>query len=1316
MKNTLFMKFTLCALLILCSSLQSVFANQYNYMVVSKNDPDITSANTLYKDTGGVLWVGTDNGIYKFNGNDFLLYKIKEGVESVHERVTYKLFRDKNGSLWALTGAGIGIYNKQKDRFEHAFADAGFKKKRFFSACMLDQGIVFGGTNDVVYYDFATKTLRLVYHIPTESGLHEIRHLYPVSDHEVLFNGVDRVIRLDLHTRRTSAIQCPSTISSILVDGDRKVWVGCYHKGLYCIDLHDSTVKEITSYNQAFRREVILCMERTDSLLWIGTDGGGLNILNCHDYHYQRLYHVMGNSRSFPANSIKCLYWDKQRTMWAGSVRNGVISIRRSDMKSYSEVPVWSPYGPANPTVLSFLQEKDKHYVWVGTDGGGIDRFDLDSRVFTHYPTTKGMKVVSVVNYDDRNLLLSLYQNGLRLFNKQTGSLHPFVLFPGKDLEFQFLYGTRSLHLYNETPHTLLMLTNQGYRLDTRTRQVEQLGFDEPHGVDNLIYAGVSGPDMIFYNDKSVYRLRKGDSKFRMWVKMPKGETVNSAYVASDGRIWLGTVRGLVYADSGQSEIHRVESNLFTEVTTVLPDTKGRIWIGAGHKFFAYFIAKNQFALFGESDGIIPDRYLKNATLITQQGDVLLGGNRSILMIDKAFELDNIGQPQVELKEVRIDEESLPMEGGGDIPYIEVPHGSKTVELKVETLYDDILRPKIYKFEIRGANGQTVITYSPLLRFHSFVTGESEVYVSCGTREGKWGKTVRLADIEFLAPWYRTTWFYLSVVAVLLLSGFLILRNVLKREHEKLQFRLKEKEKEVYAEKVTFLININHELRTPLTLINGPLQRIIRTMPASSSIYGTLCKVYRQTERMKNLLNMVLDLRKMEVGGSTLDIRSHEVNRWISDVVDDFTFDDGSFNITIRTEMGTDIPPVNFDKAKCEIVLTNFIANAIKHSPSEGCIRVRAEITPDQMLTVSVTDNGPGIQDTDPDLLFKRFYQGEGESQGSGIGLAYSKMLVGLHHGEIGAYNNPNAPGATFFFKIPLGLKPEKTGCERRHYINDLFSEYDVAGHALPREAGTRYITAQKTLLIADDNSGLTDFIRESYAGRFKEIFVASDGKMALQIVRDRLPDVVISDVMMPKMDGYELCRQIKSNLKTSHIPVILLTARGEAEGKLQGYKMRADAYVAKPFDTDLLYELVNSKLLIREEIKQKYMSHSVIVEPQAGTFSQIDEDFLLRLNRIITDHICNPELDIPFVCDKIGMSKASLYNKLKALTDMSCNEYINKIRLERAIVLVKATDKSFTEIADETGFSNSKYFSTCFKQYTGMTPTQYRKENKAGA
>ena len=456
---------------------------------------------------------------------------------------------------------------------------------------------------------------------------------------------------------------------------------------------------------------------------------------------------------------------------------------------------------------------------------------------------------------------------------------------------------------------------------------------------------------------------------------------------------------------------------------------------------------------------------------------------------------------------------------------------------------------------------------------------------------------------------------------------------------------------------------------------------------------------------------MVLDLRKMEVGEKALNIQSHPVNEWLTDIISDFNFSEDFSDFTIESELSNRVNSVNFDKEKCEIVLTNLLINAIKHSDKHGIVLVKSEITPDNMLTISVSDQGHGLKDVDTNKLFLRFYQGNDERSGSGIGLAYAKFLIDLHKGQIGAYNNENR-GATFFFKIPLNMEIGNLNCEPKPYLNELLASDKLNDIDEQIDDDTQYSTDHKSILIVDDNSELTDFLKEYLETQFKEVYTAYNGIKALEILYKKDIDIIVSDIMMPKMDGYELCKHIKSDVEYSHIPIILLTAINEENSKRLGYKMGADAYVPKPFEVETLYEIIKSKLKIREEIKHKYMQLSVIPEPQEDTFSQADETFLININKIIIDNIRDSHLDIPFICKEIGMSRASLYKKLKALTDMSCNEYINKIRMERAINLIKTTQKNFTEIADEIGLANSRYFSTIFKQHTGMTPTQYRKEH----
>ena len=420
-------------------------------------------------------------------------------------------------------------------------------------------------------------------------------------------------------------------------------------------------------------------------------------------------------------------------------------------------------------------------------------------------------------------------------------------------------------------------------------------------------------------------------------------------------------------------------------------------------------------------------------------------------------------------------------------------------------------------------------------------------------------------------------------------------------------------------------------------------------------------------------------------------------------------FKEDAKNIQIHYRLDPRIKIVSFDKDKCEIILSNLLINALKHSPQDTEITITSELLPEEKrVRISITDQGCGLQQVDTQKLFTRFYQGMGEQSGTGIGLSYSKILVELHGGSIGARDNSES-GATFFFELPLKLESEEIICQPKAYLNELMS--DDSGKQSQEE--DNFATAPYSILVVDDNPDLTDFLKKALGEYFKRILTASDGVEALQLIKSHTPDIIVSDVMMPRMNGYELCKNIKEDIAISHIPVILLTARDDKQSQMSGYKNGADAYLTKPFEVEMLMELIRNRLKNREHTKKRYLNAGLIPAPEESTFSQADETFLLKLNKIIQENLDSSRLDIPFICKEIGMSRASLYNKLKALTDMGANDYINKFRMEQAILLITGTEMSFTEIAEKVGFTTSRYFSTTFKQYTGETPTQYKEKHK---
>lgn len=644
---------------------------------------------------------------------------------------------------------------------------------------------------------------------------------------------------------------------------------------------------------------------------------------------------------------------------------------------------------------------------------------------------------------------------------------------------------------------------------------------------------------------------------------------------------------------------------------------------------------------------------------------------------------------------------------------LSVNEKSKPIIIKIITRDKDIFRKPMYRYTITGLNGQNIYSYLPEINLSSLPTGSYHIKAACSTRNGDWTADYDILTLTVLPPWYKSGWFILSCTLFIFISVILTFILILRNKETKLKWAMKEHEQQVYEEKVRFLINISHELRTPLTLIHAPLKQLMDKLTADNENYPLIQSICKQSERMKNILNTVLNVRKMEVGQSTLHIQSIQLDEWAEQLISDFKPEASVRGITLVYQPEPEIQTLCFDKEKCTTILTNLLINALKYTPDESTISISTRLSEDRTrVRISISDQGPGLKDVDTNNLFVRFYQGNNSRPGTGIGLSYSKILVEQHGGNIGAYDNKNfgSPGATFWFELPLNTEPGNITLHPQEYLNTLLAPTQET-ESIPEQQEENKTAPSHALLIVDDNKDLTDYLATALKDRFKTIWVAADGEEALRLCREKRPHIVVSDIQMPHMNGYELCKQIKEDLEISHIPVILLTARNDEESQLYGYKNGADAYITKPFEVSMLYAIVCSQLHNRERMRTRYTDIGPLPPPEEGTFSSADEEFLNRLNQIITEHLDNEQLGIPFICNKIGISRASLYNKLKALTDMGANDYITKIRMERAIWLILHTELSVNDIADKTGFSTARYFSTVFKQHTGCSPTQYREK-----
>ena len=1250
----------------------------------------------------GYVWIGTRSGIGRFDGYEQRRY--------LRGNVTH-ILEDEEHTIWVITEKGVFRYNEIEDNFI-LVRDKDNNPVIASSLCLWEDGVIFGGRGRLYKYNYEDHIINL-FHTLKPNGKYHISNLYQWDSHTLLAtNRWAKALFIDIATGNTRPVPFNSEqIISLLIDRKGNVWVAHYNQGVSCYGRNGKQLQTYHTQNSPLKTNVVLSLEEHNGQIWMGTDGGGIHILNPQTGKISTLRYIPGDRYSLPANSILCLYNDKSNNMWAGSVRNGLINIKEVGMKTYQDVLPGQNYGLSEKTILSIYQDNDNQ-IWIGTDGGGINLFDPATGKFHHILSTWEEKVASITGMDKNHLLVSLFSQGLFVFHKETHRYQPLVII-NDSINDILCHRGKTVNVYQNTPETILMLSETPYKYHIGKKQFIPItkGKGITDIVGTLLPINSTGEDCYLHDLEHIYKINSSLNELELIFTCQTDTVFNSVSLDENGLLWIGSNYGLSYYNPVTKQYTLVPNTLINEISSLICDRQGRVWIGTEEKLFAYLIKEKKFILFGEPDGVVQNEYLEKPRLLSSSGDIYMGGVNGLLHINRHLPDEPALLPTLQLADILVGGERVYDRISND-HQLSVNEKSKPIIIKIITRNKDIFRKPMYRYTITGLNGQNIYSYLPEINLSSLPTGSYHIKAACSTRNGDWTADYDILTLIVLPPWYKSGWFILSCTLFIFVSVILIFILLLRNKETKLKWAMKEHEQQVYEEKVRFLINISHELRTPLTLIHAPLKQLMDKLTADNENYPLIQSICKQSERMKNILNTVLNVRKMEVGQSTLHVQSIQLDEWAEQLISDFKPEASVRGITLVYQPEPEIQTLCFDKEKCTTILTNLLINALKYTPDESTISISTRLSEDKRVRISISDQGPGLKDVDTNNLFVRFYQGNNSRPGTGIGLSYSKILVEQHGGNIGAYDNKNfgSPGATFWFELPLNTEPGNITLHPQEYLNTLLAPTQET-ESIPKQQEENKTAPNHTLLVVDDNKDLTDYLATALKDRFKTIWVAADGEEALRLCRKKRPHIVVSDIQMPRMNGYELCKQIKEDLEISHIPVILLTARNDEESQLYGYKNGADAYITKPFEVSMLYAIICSQLHNRERMRTRYTDIGPLPPPEEGTFSSADEEFLNRLNQIITEHLDNEQLGIPFICDKIGISRASLYNKLKALTDMGANDYITQIRMERAIWLILHTELSVNDIADKTGFSTARYFSTVFKQHTGCSPTQYREK-----
>ena len=1259
----------------------------------------------IYRDHQGVIWIGTKWGLNSYDQSELKSYfHDREQPNSLPDNFIRFITEDRLGDLYVSTNKGIAIYNKAENQFQPLKYNG--KPFNAWSYLQIGDNFLFGGEETLYQYNLTDKSITTIFPDIDGDKLKCINRIFQWSpDVLITSSKKDGLWMYDLIKKKM--YRCPFVkereINTIFVDSQNRLWVSFYGKGMACYSKEGKRLFCLSTRNSGLNNDIIFDFLEKDNQLWIATDGGGINILDFQTMKFSHLKHISDDEQSLPNNSIYRLYKDQMDNIWIGSIHGGLFAIKKVFIKTYKDVPLNNPNGVSERTVVSIFEDKDT-LLWIGTDGGGINSFDQKTNTFHHYPTTYGEKVTSITDFSENELLLSCFNKGVFTFNKRTAQMQPFPIINDSISKREFSSGDL-VNLY-ATKDNIYILGAKVYIYNKHTRQTSILYAPQIDIQRQIAMQAIYSDDTHLYlmGTNNLFKLNFKTNELSSLVNMKEGDDFTSACRDDKGNFWIGSNFGLLFYNKQTGKTEKIHTNLFNSVSSLAYDKKGKVWIGAQNMFFAYIINEKRFVILDESDGVPSNELIFTPIPALRTPNLYMGGTMGLVRINTDIIFESNSSPILKLLEVKLNGKSTLKQVNNNC--ISIPWNHSSFNIKVIADEKNSFRKHLFRYVITGKDKMVIESYLQTLELGTLASGEYTISVSCDSSNGEWSQPTEILTIIVSPPWWKSTWFIILCIFFAFLVAGVVFFSLIRKKENRLKREMREHEKKIYEEKIRFLINISHELRTPLTLIYASLKRILNKEVKQDELPEYLQGAFKQANQMKDIINIVLDARKMEVGQEVLHISSHPLHKWIQEVAETFQTASKAKEIEITYDFDDSIQSIAYDDTKCKVVLSNLIMNALKYSPNQTRIVIKT-IRTNESIQVHVQDQGIGLDNVDIKKLFTRFYQGKHNEGGSGIGLSYAKMLIDLHGGRMGAFNNKDR-GATFFYEIPANLQEQEVSCPQHSYLNELLSSPEEEEKI---ESGAFSLQGY-SLLIVEDKQDLREFLKNALKDKFKKIYQAENGLVALEVIKQQQPDIIVSDVMMPQMNGYQLCKEIKENLNISHIPVILLTARADSESQMLGYKLGADAYLPKPFEMEMLLSVIQNQMRNREYIKSRYRGNQFILSPQEATFSNADEQFMIKLNEMIDQNLSQPDLDVKFLTAQMAMSRTSLYNKIKELTGMGANDYINRRRIDKAIILLTQSDMSITEISEQVGFTYQRYFSTLFKEMKGMTPSQFRAQH----
>ncbi|NBB30530.1 hybrid sensor histidine kinase/response regulator transcription factor [Cellulophaga sp. BC115SP] len=1336
------------------------FTQQKEYKFInfsSKNGLSSNSINAIIKDKNGFMWFGTEDGLNKFDGQNFKVYRHKETDKtSIGRGPVNDLIQDKNGQIWLATNFTLSVYNLNLDSF--------------------------------INYDF------------TNYGW--ITSLYADHNGKIWVGTYSGLFLFDPKTQKTIAFRAnpkdatqlnSNIINCIYEDAQNYIWVGTAD-GLHQYNPQNKQFNRYLHSNenpQSISRNYINCIvESKNGELWIGTDQGGINVLDKNRRSIRHYLQFPTNLKTRTGNTINTLVFDKTGLLWVGTdtdinIMNpttGVITLVKSSPVEPSSFFIYN-----GGRSIRNIYIDDAGIYWVAIHQGGVNKYDSNLTFFNHKHYNvfdpnglTGSSVVSFAESPTGEIYIGTEGNGLNIFNRKTGQIRLLKLkeerantasiialgVSGKMLlvgtyqrgfySVDMITGTSKYYYlpYGATdsrdmPINCIKTDNQGnswlgtngigvYLFDPITQSIKTFenafalkpsqkiplnGFittiEEDH--QGNLWFGSNGTGIAVFNPKrkQFTVLNSGNSKLPI-------DKVQSIYCDHAGRIWVGAQGGglcLYKPQTNSFEIFDESYSLANDfIYKILEDSRGKLWLSTNKGISSFDYDKKVFRNFTFYNGVIQSTFNIGAGLKTSNGQLFFGGLDGLNYFNPSEILQKKSVPPLVITSLKINNKQVnPIENSEIQEHISVAKEiilsyKQNFSLDFMALNYTVPHESRYTYKLEGFDKEwNQVGTSTTAVYTNLDPGSYTFHLKAYSEDGSWETPEKVIKIVVEPPFWMTYYAYLFYAIAIALTVWGIRRSSIQKlkrefvlEQERLEMKhLIEKERhdaeqktELEKVKVKFLTNLSHELKTPLTLVLNPIENLMFQENSTEKL-EMLNLISRNAKRLLNLVNQLLDFRKIEANELNLNATEGDLVSFCQEIVDSFKY------IAVRKSIHLHFVSVyshyhtSFDKDKMERILINLLSNAIKFTNEGGNVSFQIAQEGVSGIRLIVRDTGIGLSKDSTDKVFERFFQINNNvdilNQGSGIGLSIAQEFVKLHGGTI-KVESEEGVGSAFIISLPLpsldatqspliATEPEVTP------ISD-FAKSEPPKIELP------------IILIVDDDDDLRAYLVESLKSKYK-VIEASDGRQGWQKALSYHPQLIVSDVNMPVVDGIEMVRKIKNDTRTKHIPVIMLTVLSEEVDQLKGLESGASDYLSKPFSFHLLSIKIENLLSLNSLLKSTYSKHIQLETPEIEIESE-DEKFLLKLSKYVEENIEDPDLTVEELSKVMFVSRGTLYNRVLSLTGETPVEYVRSVKLKKSIALLQKNDMKISQIAYAVGFSNPNYFARAFKAKYNVSPTEY--------